>query len=407
MSVLRFAVVSALVCVSQIAVRAQSVTLTFEEALARAREQSPEVLVARARIEEARGRLVGARIRYRDNPTVDFSTGPRDVDGNTLTDVDLGVSQLFETGGQRSARIAGAEAEIRREAATADEARRLAVREVALAWLRTLHAQERVALLSRGETVAADVAAVANRRYTAGDIAVLDVNVAKSALARSRAARLAAEAERLAASGELQRLLGLPRGEQPTVRGELRRPLRPEVASLVSAVENRPDLQALREEIATAAADVQLAQATRRPDVGVEARFKREEGHRAIIGGFTLVLPAFARGQELFATGTARGSRARMELETRRAAALSEIESLFATLARRDEAVAAFEQEALPGLDENESLVQRSFDVGQISLPDVLLIRRELIETRLEYLDRQLEAAEAAVTLDSAAGVLR
>lgn len=407
MNVLRIAVVSALVCMSQIAVRAQPVSVTFEDALARAREQSPSVLVARARIEEARGRLVGARVRHRDNPTFDFAAGPRSVDGETLMDIDFGISQLFETGGQRAVRMSGAEAEIRRETATAAEASREAVRDVALAWLRTLHAQERVALLTRVETVAADVASIANRRYAAGDIAVLDVNVAKSALARARAARMAAEAERSGTSGELQRLLGLPRGQQPIARGELRRVVRAEISPLVAAVENRPDLQALREEIATAAADVRLGKASRRPDIGVGARMKREEGHKAVIGEFTLVLPAFARGQELFATGTARASRARVELETRRVAAVSEVDSLFATLATRQAAVAAFEQEALPSLDENESLVQRSFDVGQISLPEVLLIRRELIETRLEYLDRQLEAAEAAVTLDSAAGVLR
>lgn len=404
---LRFVVVSALVCVSPISAGAQPLTLTFEDALVRAREQSPAVLVARARIEEARGRLVGARIRHRDNPTVDFSAGPRSVDGNTLTDIDVGVSQLFETGGQRAARMSGAEAEIRREAATADDAARLAVRDVALAWARTLYAQERVALLSRAEAVAADIVSAANRRYTAGDIAVLDVNVAKSALARARAARIAADAERSASGGELQRLLGLPRGAVPTALGEFRAGIRTELSSLVAAIENRPDLQALRAEIATAAADVRLGQASGRPDIGIGARMKREEGHPAVIGEFTLILPAFARGQELFATGTARGSRARLELETRRAAAVSEVENLYATYATRRSAVAAFEQEALPGLDENELLAQRSFDVGQISLPELLLIRRELIETRLDYLDRQLEAADVAIALDSAAGVLR
>lgn len=407
MSLVRLAVALACVCVLQSRAGAQSVTLTLDAALARAREQSPSVLVARARIDEARGRLVGARVRYRYNPTIDFSAGPRAVDGDTLTDVDFGVSQLFETGGQRAARIAGAEAENQRETATADDAARVAVREVALDWLRTLHAQQRVALLSRAETVAADIAAIADRRYAAGDIAVLDVNVAKSALARARAARMAADADRRAVAGELQRLLGLPRGAVPIAQGDLRRPVRTDLPSLLAAVDNRPDLQALRAEIAAAAADVRLGQASSRPDVGVGARVKHEEGHRAVIGEFTVVLPAFSRGQELFATGTARGSRARVELETRRAVVISEVESLSVTNTTRQAAVAAFEQEALPGLDENEVLAQRSFDVGQISLPELLLIRRELIETRLDYLDRQLEAAEAAVTLDSAAGVLR
>jgi len=63
----------------------------------------------RARIDEARGRLAGARIRYRDYPTIDASVGPRSTDVGTLTDVDVGIRQLFETGGQRAARIAGAE----------------------------------------------------------------------------------------------------------------------------------------------------------------------------------------------------------------------------------------------------------------------------------------------------------
>jgi outer membrane protein TolC len=45
--------------------------------------------------------------------------------------------------------------------------------------------------------------------------------------------------------------------------------------------------------------------------------------------------------------------------------------------------------------------------VGQISLPELLLVRRELVDARLEYLNRLLEVAEAAIEPDSAAGVLR
>src|SRR5207247_1485352 len=106
----RFAAVPAFVCLTQTVAGGQSLTLTFEDALARAREEAPSVFVARARIEEARGWLVGARIRYRDNPTIDVSAGSRSIEGNTLAGFDVGLSQLFETRGQRQARIAGAEA---------------------------------------------------------------------------------------------------------------------------------------------------------------------------------------------------------------------------------------------------------------------------------------------------------
>ena len=50
-------------------------------------------------------------------------------------------------------------------------------------------------------------------------------------------------------------------------------------------------------------------------------------------------------------------------------------------------AVRVLETEAIPGLEENETLTTRSFEVGQIGLPDLLLIRREILDTRSQYLD--------------------
>ena len=401
------AAVPVFVCLLQSNAVAQSVSLSLEEALARAREQAPAVLVARARIEEARGRLSGAQVRFRDNPVVDVGMGPRRMDVGTLTDLDIGFTQLFESGGQRAARIAGAEAGIAREAASADEARRVALRAVALAHLRTLYAQERIELLRGSETIAADVLAVAERRNAAGDIAILDVNIAKIALARSRAARLAAEGERTMFVGDLQRLLALPASATVVATGSLRQQRKADLEHLLAAVATRPDLRAMEADIRDAEADVRLGQAATHPDMGLGARFKQEEGHQAFIGQLSFTLPVSNQGQELRATGTARASRMRLELETTRASIESEVRSLYAAFVARDAAVAAFEQDVMPGLDENDALARRSFEVGQLSLPDLLLVRRELVDARLEYLSRLLEVAEAAIEQDAAAGVLR
>jgi len=134
---------------------------------------------------------------------------------------------------------------------------------------------------------------------------------------------------------------------------------------------------------------------------------KREEGHRAVLGELTVRLPIFNHGQELRAIAVARASRARLELDTTRTSIEAEVRSLYAAFAAREAALAAFEQDAMPGMDENDALARRSFYVGQISLPELLLVRRELVETRLEYLNRQLEVAEAAIEQDAAAGVLQ
>src|SRR4029078_9244596 len=94
-------------------VQAQS-PLTFQQALTMARERAPRVAVARARIDEARGRLAGAAVRFRDNPVIDASAGPRWLETGNVTDYDFGLSQAFELGNRRDARIAGAEAGIAR-----------------------------------------------------------------------------------------------------------------------------------------------------------------------------------------------------------------------------------------------------------------------------------------------------
>ena len=80
---------------------------------------------------------------------------------------------------------------------------------------------------------------------------------------------------------------------------------------------------------------------------------------------------------------------------------------MFQAFNRRLAAVRVLETEAIPGLDENEALTSRSFEVGQLGLPDLLLIRREILDTRSQYLDALLEAALARVDLDASAGLLR
>ena len=98
------------------------------------------------------------------------------------------------------------------------------------------------------------------------------------------------------------------------------------------------------------------------------------------------------------AAGGARCGATRVQIEVR---------SAFDAYQDRPAAVRILETDALPGLDENDALTTRSFDVGQLGLPDLLLIRREILETRFQYLDALLEAALARADLDASAGVLR
>jgi cobalt-zinc-cadmium efflux system outer membrane protein len=115
----------------------------------------------------------------------------------------------------------------------------------------------------------------------------------------------------------------------------------------------------------------------------------------------------FSKGQEQRAAGSARAARQRADLEAARARVQLEVRTAFDALGRRLAALRVLEADAVPGLDENEQLATRSFEVGQLALPELLLVRRELLDTRFQYLDALLEAALAKVDLDASAAMLR
>jgi cobalt-zinc-cadmium efflux system outer membrane protein len=163
----------------------------------------------------------------------------------------------------------------------------------------------------------------------------------------------------------------------------------------------------LAAELAEGQATVRLGRALTKPDLGIGFRLKRDEAHDAAAGAISIVLPLFSKGQEQAAVGTAQIRRAELE----RRSVMTEIDvraqSALAVLRLRVAAIEPLEHDVLPGLEENERLARRSFEVGELSLPDLLVIRREFVETRLQHLDALAETAVASVDWQAAAGVLK
>lgn len=383
---------------------AQTRRMTLTDVLARAREQAPQILSARLALQETRGRLVGASLRQQSNPELDARLGNRNGSSGRFTDVQLNLAQALEPGGRRSARIAAASAAIDQGTATVDDTVRLVMQLAASSYYRVLHAEARIQLLTTAENLAANALSVAERRFRAGDIAVLDVNIARASLARIRSEREAARALRAVAAGGLKQLLRVE--EDVELDGALARPDDVDLTGLLEASTQRPELRALESAIREAESDVQLGHTLNRPSYAVGVQYGREEGDQIVLGGLTVTLPVFANGQELRAVGSARATRLRAELAAARTRIQIEVRTAHDAFTRRQAAIRVLETEAIPGLDENQALATRSFDVGQLGLPELLIIRRELLETRAEYLEALLEAALARVELDASAGRL-
>ena len=401
----RRAAVCAVVCLNAATAAAQSRSMTLADVLARAREQSPQIVSARLALDEARARLAGASVRYQANPQLDVAVGNRNGPDTRFTDFELGVGQVFEPGSRRSARIAGANAAIAQSTANVDVVTRTVLRDAAAAYYRALHAAERIRLLNASYELASSVHSIADRRFKAGDIAVLDVNLARASLARVRAEREQAEASRALALGELRQLLRLD--SDVIVIGSLVTAAPADVNTALQSSTERPELRALAAGIQEADAEHQLGTSLSKSEYGLGVKYSREEGDHIVLGGLTLTLPMFSKGQEQRAAGSARAARLRAELDAARARIQAEVRATFEAYSRRLAAVQVLETDAIAGIDENERLTTRSFEVGQLGLPDLLLIRREILETRFQYLDALLEAAMARTDLDASAGILR
>jgi cobalt-zinc-cadmium efflux system outer membrane protein len=331
--------------------------------------------------------------------------GNRNAFDDRFTDFEVGFAQPLEPGARRSARIAGANAAIARSAADIDEVTRTVLHRAAGAYYRAVYANDRIALLDAATGLAAGVHAAAERRYKAGDIATLDLNIARTALARTRAEREGADAAKALALGELRQLLRL--GSDAAVAGSLAAPPPADLTAALQAASERPELRAVAAAIQEADAELQLGTSLSKPEYGLGVRYSQEEGDHIVLGGMTITWPLFSKGQEQRAAGSARAVRLRAELDAAKARIDAEVRAACDALTHRLSALRVLEADAIPGLDDNERLTTRSFDAGQIGLPDLLLIRRETLDTRFQYLDALLEAALARIDLDASAAILR
>jgi cobalt-zinc-cadmium efflux system outer membrane protein len=217
----------------------------------------------------------------------------------------------------------------------------------------------------------------------------------------------AARSTQSASFGELRALLAFPPEQEIKLGKEFPVSRRYDLKDLLAKATDRADIRALQSALDAANAEFRLGRALAWPEFGIGGRYEREQGDDLVLGAVRLTLPLFDRGQGVRAEARARVHRLELELEAARRDVRREVSTAFEVYLQQKAAVEELEQNALRVLEENESLSRESYEAGQISLAELLLVRREILETRSDYLSRLLDAALAAADLEASAGVLR
>ncbi|MGD8859548.1 MAG: TolC family protein [Myxococcales bacterium] len=380
------------------------IEMTYEGALALARKQAPVLTAARARARDAHSRIDAASV-WRFNPELSGDVGPRFGASRDTVDWSVRVQQWLEVGGQRGDRLDAARAGAAAGGARARDATRRLLGDVGLAFAAVLYWERRAALAEENLHIAEAVARVARRRHAVGDVGGMDDAVSALGVVRARTALDGAMASRTQTEGGLKALLGLRASTVLACRGELRElgELQPGSAD----PDERPDLRALRADIRKTDAEAALGRARRVPNLSLGAGYFRRESEDVIRGLVTVELPVFDRGQGETAVAVARGERLRAELDATRATAAVGAETARSAAERLGGAVARFEREGLEILERAERLATASYEAGAVPLGELLAVRRELVQAKLDHVELLLRAATARVVLAATTGALR
>jgi outer membrane protein, heavy metal efflux system len=366
--------------------------LTIERALAIAVGRNAEVRSMQAEVAGAVGWLAGDSRWVRENPSISAAIGPRVRmgDGETEIDVEIALEQPIEVFGQRGLRAGAAEQALRalehRLAARKNEL----VFEVRSAFARALAAKMRVALAVDGDAVAQDTLRAAEERQRSGAASRIEVNSARVELGRAARDRFEAELALAGAEAELASLLALER--LPVVDGDLAAAAARDVAQNEGA---RAELEAAISERRAAELEEKSAARDAFPELGVGARYAREEGADIVLGTLSIELPVFERNQGERALAESRGRQAAITAEETEQRVAREVELARRRYASAKKATGAYAGEVVRAMEENSSLAAEAYRSGKFDFLQLTLVRRETLDARRGYIE-SLEALNLA-----------
>lgn len=392
--------------------------LTADEAVRVALENNGELVAARTEIEAARALVKQARLRA--NPSVEFSRQEQigGSDNNTV----IGGSLPLELGGRRKTRVNVAEAELNlREKQVADREQILAA-EVRAKFGEALAQTLKLKLVEDLLESALQGFRLVQARVTEGKTAPLEENMTLVEVNRLRSMREIEAGKTEIAFLELRNLLGMKPEEPLRLRGDfqdllaLLLPLLAE--STANALQNRPDLQAMRVLENLAEAQIEQARAGGRVDARVNAGYGRNNFGFPVNGitdagqirpvqgifhsfkfGVTLEIPVLNRNQGAIEAAVINLEAAQKRREFAELIVRREVASAFALYESAARAMEIFRVGVRGQADENLKVVRQTYELGARNLIEYLVEERRYIEIENEFIDAQLKVYGARVKI--------
>ena len=400
--------------------------LSLEQAIARALEQEPSLRAARSEIDVARGMRLQASLR--PNPSVSFERReePAGTDNQTMVAVEWPLD-LF----RRSRRVAVAEGEVAATELAVTDQERLLATDVRMHYGDVVGALRDLAVLDELVATTRRQHQLLRSRVEEGATPPLERDLLDVELRRLESDRLLQAGRTEAALFELKRLLGMTAEASLAVRDTLEDVVRRESSAAAppsdssAMLAQRADVREAAARVEVADAKIERAQAEGRFDVSLFANYMRMDagfpqrgftpdgGLERIRGvfhyvsaGAMITLPVLNRNQGEVAAARAEHAGAEAAYEAARLAADAERAAARARDQRARQAVRAYTG-AQTLARQNLTVVGQSYELGRVTVFDVLAEQRRYLDVERAYTEALRTAYEARTALNRALGGVR
>ena len=332
----------------------------------------------------------------------------------------VGIDQAIEYIGKRKWRIRTADQAYRAAAATLEDFLRNLKLDASEAFVTALAMQRTREQQRKTTDYLNQLVATQKHRFEAGDIAETDLTQSRVDELQSESDLLNAENDAQTAQLALSTFLGRNRGQTTFIlRGQLE--LEPQTFDLsqliANALQNRPDLVALRHARDSAQSGVRLAKASRAPDLDVGVNYTYTTAsendiapapHDSMLGvSLSLPLPLWSRNKAEIETAQFATAQAEKTLQSAELKAEVQVRQAFTTYQIMQDRVKKFQTDILKGADDVLAAKRFSYEHGNSTLDDLLMAQSADNDVHQAYNSALADAAKALFELDRASAQCR
>jgi cobalt-zinc-cadmium efflux system outer membrane protein len=386
-----------------------ALSIGFAEALSRTVAGNPDLVAFGYEIAAAEGRLEQARLA--PNPELDVTVqdgaGTGAYRGFDSTETTVSLAWILERG-VRGRIVDAANAGLSVRMIDAEIARLDVAAETARRFLACLAYQGRLENAAAAIELAEETVRLVEARVAAGRSLEAELARAEAELARAELLREDYEHELLSAYHRLSAQWGETEPDFGSVVGDVETlPMLEPFETLLARVDDNPELMRFMSQQRLDEAELELAEARRRPSWRVSAGIRRYEttDDLALVGGLSVPLPIRNRNQGHIAEARAGVARTQADRTARRIRIETTLFELYQELNHNLELTGRLTADVIPRLEQALEDTRRAYELGRYGYSEWRIVQGELLETNNELLEASIDAHRIIIEIERLTGV--